>query len=150
MMQSTARVPVLSLLVACGLACGPGDTSGFGPEVVRSAVVDWSFAEDLELASLQTSSPPRSRAVWVLVHDGELYISTGIARRAQWPRQLQADPVVLLRLEDRLYLRSATWVTDTTERATLREAVREKYGAAPRGDDESGGFFRMDAAPAHG
>ena len=129
--------------------CGEGGEpeTALGPEVVRNAEVDWSFAEEVELASLQTARPPRSRAVWLIVHEGALYVPTGIARRAPWPALLRDDPVVLLRILDRLFLRRATWVTDETELATLREAVREKYGSAPRADDESSGFFRMDPAP---
>jgi hypothetical protein len=142
---------VLCLLLSL-VACGDAEESGGGrsSEVVRTAEVDWGFAEDLPLAVLQTSSPPRSRAVWVLVHEGDLYIPTGIARRAAGPRQLAGDPVVLLRVRDRLYLRHASWVTDSADLATLREATRAKYGTAPRSNDASSGFFRMDPAPGHG
>jgi hypothetical protein len=144
-----ARALLLSLcLCACGDTGEPG--GGLGSEVVRTADVDWSFAHDLPLAVLQSSSPPRARAVWLLIHEGELYIPTGIARRASWPRQLEGDPLVLLRVLDRLYLRHASRVTDSAELATLREATREKYGAAPRSDDPSSGFFRMDPAPDRG
>ena len=148
----TRRAPGLALLLLPTLLALTGCTEQDEPrsrldsEVVRSAEVDWSFARDVELASLQTARPPRSRAVWIVVHDGALYVATGIARRATWPAELREDPVVLVRILDRLFLRHATWVTDGTELATLREVVRDKYGAAPRSDDESSGFFRMDPA----
>jgi len=144
------RLALCSLLAL--LACGDAaETQGdLGSEIVRSAEVDWSFAVDLPLASLQTSSPPRSRAVWLLVHEGQLFVPTGIARGNTWPRQLADDPVVLLRVMDRLYLRHATWVTDNAELATLREATRSKYGTAPRSDDAGSGFFRMDPVPGRG
>ena len=146
-----ADAPNLCLLAAL-LACGAQEEihEAPGSEIVRTAEIDWSFAEDLSMAFLQTTNPPRSRAVWVLVHEGDLYIPSGIARRTPWPRAVEDDPIVLLRVMDRLYLRLATRISDPAELSTLREAVRDKYGTAPRANDESSGFFRMDPAPDRG
>jgi hypothetical protein len=123
---------------------GPIPGGAMDGEVVRHAAVDWSFAADRQTIALQTSNPPRSRTVWLVVHDGALYVPSGNARAKQWPHQLAEDPVVLLRIGERLYLRTAVRVTDPSLLTVLWQEVADKYATETSLDHESHWIFRME------
>jgi len=118
--------------------------------IVTDAAVDWSFATDLQTLALQTSNPPRSRSVWLVVHEGALYVPAGSSVAEQWPHELAGDPVVLLRIEERLYLRRAVRVGDPALRTLLWERVASKYGVVAPGDREPQWIFRMEPFDPHG
>ena len=113
-------------------------------EVVTDAAVDWSFATDLESAALQTTNPPRSRMVWILVHEGLLYVPSGFTPKLRWPRLLARYPVVLLRIQDRLYIRTAVRISDPARLHVLWEALGEKYGTPTPDSLDGKWMFRMD------
>jgi hypothetical protein len=113
--------------------------------IVTDAAVDWSFATDLQTLALQTSDPPRSRSVWLVVHEGALYVPSGSSVAERWPHELARDPVALLRIEERLYLRRAVRVSDPALLTVLWRKVANKYGVEAAGDHESHWIFRMEA-----
>jgi hypothetical protein len=113
-------------------------------EVVKDAAVDWSFAADRQTIALQTSNPPRSRTVWLVVHDGALYVPAGNALAKQWPHQLAEDPVVLLRIDEHLFLRTAVRITDPSLLTVLWKEVADKYATEASLDHESHWIFRME------
>lgn len=86
---------------------------------------------------------PRSMNVWVIVLDGEIYVPSGLAPWKQWPQQLLQDERVVLRVDDRLYDRSAVRVTDPALVARLVEAVRAKYGVSDRAGSDRTWFFHL-------
>jgi hypothetical protein len=129
---------------------GPFPGGPMDGEVVKDAAVDWSFAADRQTLALQTSNPPRSRTVWLVVHDGALYVPSGNARAKQWPHQLAEDPVVLLRIDERLFLRTAVRVTDPSLLTVLWKEVADKYAIEAFEDHESHWIFRMEAFEADG
>lgn len=129
---------------------GPFPGGPMDGEVVKDAAVDWSFAADRQTIALQTSNPPRSRTVWLVVHDGALYVPSGFVAAKQWPHRLADDPVVLLRVDERLYLRTAVRVTDPALLTALWRKVEDKYGAPVPEDLESHWVFRMEPFVADG
>ena len=107
--------------------------------------VDWSFASELPSAIVQTGSPPRPRAVWIVVDRGALYVPTGLVPGDELTGALDADASVVLRVGDDLYLRRATPVEDRDATVALWDRVSSKY-ATPGGVPEDGHLFRLDPA----
>ena len=123
---------------------GPFPGGPMDGEVVKDAAVDWSFVAERPTIAIQTSNPPRSRTVWLVVHDGALYVPSGFVAAKQWPHLLAEDPVVLLRIDERLYLRTAVRVTDPDLLALLWKKVADKYAVEESTDHESHWIFRME------
>lgn len=145
----------LAVLLALGARCadGPLGPIAGGPlesgALVREPVTDWSFVADVEEVELQLLDPPRSRTVWILVHEGEAYIPCGfldVPLWKQWPYEALRDGRALVRAEDRRYPVRLERVEDSTLRATLSEIAAEKYGLGggePAPADEVW-YFRLE------
>jgi hypothetical protein len=146
----------MALLLGVGLAArfhdGPIAIFPGGPfrsgERVR-AEPDWSFARDVREVELQLVEPPRSRTVWIIVHDGLPYVACGfldVPLWKQWPYEVLEDPRVVLRIDGRLYERKAVKVTDPVEYAAVAAAAGEKYGfgAEEPANPDQVWFFRLE------
>lgn len=130
------------LLVATALvarrADGPVAIFPGGPlesgELVRGPEPDWSFARDIPEMELQLVDPPRSRTVWLLVHDGRLYVLSGYMKTAlgrwwkQWPAEAERDGRAVVRIEGRRYERRAVRVHDPAVFEALAAEAHRKYG----------------------
>jgi hypothetical protein len=93
--------------------------------------VDWSFATDIPEVEFQLLDPPRSRTLWVLVHEGRLFVPCGFVDLPlwkQWPREALNDGRALLRVEGRRYPIQAVRVGDPALYADLGELAAAKYG----------------------
>ena len=99
-------------------------------EWVPSRGVDWSFVEPVREIELQLVEPPRSRTVWVVFHEGALYVPCGFLDLPfwkQWPHQALRDGRAVARILGRRYAFDAVRVE---EEALFREILRrvaEKY-----------------------
>ena len=82
--------------------------------------------------------------MWFVLHDGELYVPSGYVAAKDWPHRLSDDPVVLLRIGELLYLRSAVRVTDPVLLTALWSEVADKYAIEELADHESHWIFRME------
>ena len=88
-----AVAPVLLVLVVVVARFSDGPIAIFagGPlesgEIVP-APADWTFASDVEVVEFQLVEPPRSRTVWIVEHEGNLYVPCGFTR-AGLPAALQ-------------------------------------------------------------
>ncbi len=108
-------VAVAALLVGARFADGPIGIVAGGPfqsgEVVAGPDPDWSFAHDLWEVELQLLEPARSRATWILEHEGRIFIPSGYMTTAwgriwkQWPHEALRDGRAILRIGDKLYER---------------------------------------------
>jgi hypothetical protein len=134
---------VIALLGA--IACGPigpfagGRLSGDpGPAIVS----DWSFADGLETASLETRpSNPRSVTIWFASIDSKLFVSTSMIlgpttpSKRSWVAQVAEDPRVRIRLGDVVYERVARKIEDEDEFASALVALEAKYDLEPKDRD---------------
>lgn len=156
-----ALLALIGLLVVVAVfarfADGPIAILPGGPfrsgELVDDSNVDWSFAQAVEEVELQLVEPPRSRTVWIVVHEGAPYVPCGfldVPLWKQWPYEALEDGRVVLRIEGRRYERQATKVTDSDEYLAVRQLVGEKYGlgAGQRVDPDEVWVFRLDPRPA--
>lgn len=156
---AVAGIALLALLFAVGVAArfsdGPIAIFPGGPlragEWVSEPVRNWSFAADVAEIELQLVEPPRSRTVWILVHEGRAYVPCGfldVPLWKQWPHEALADGRAVARIEGRRYPLRAVRITEPELYARLGERAAEKYGA-PGGtpDPDAVWFFRLDPRP---
>jgi hypothetical protein len=125
----------------------PGGPFRSGERVM--AEPDWAFARDIPEVELQLVDPPRSRIVWLVVHDGLPYVACGfldVPLWKQWPYEVLEDDRVLLRIDDRIYERDAIKVTDPEEFAAVAALAAEKYGfgTGEPPDPDAVWFFRLE------
>ena len=116
-------------------------------ELVTGGEPDWTFARDIMEMELQLVEPPRSRTVWLQVHDKKLYLVSGYMNSVlggiwkKWPAQALEDGRAVVRLDGKRYERELVRILD--DRPLLEAIAAEinrKYGAglnagmAPTGD----------------
>ena len=120
-------IPVFALgalAVSARFSDGPSVIFSGGPlvagELVTGPEPDWSFVRDVRTFELQLLNPPRSRTLWIVEHEGKLYINSnymgGLRERLwkRWPAQAERDGRAIMRIEGKRY---------------ERELVRIKTGA---------------------
>ncbi len=123
-------------------------------ELVTGAEPDWTFARDIGEMEIQLVEPPRSRVVWLQVHDKKLYIISGYMNSAlgklwkQWPAQALKDGRAVIRIDGKRYERQLVRILD--DRPLLEAIAAEvsrKYGAPLRVDMAASGdvwFFALE------
>jgi len=119
-------------------------------ELVAGPEPDWTFAAEIPNIEIEVGAEnPRSRTVWLIVDQGELFVPAGFASRKSWPAEAVADGRVVVRLEGKRYERQATRVTDPARLAALGEGLGRKYGFTPKPDgSDDTWFFHMGPRPA--
>ena len=129
------------------IAGGPLDTG----EWVESEGLDWSFASDLPTLELQLLNPPRSRTVWMLLHEGALYIPCGFIDMTlwkQWPQEAYIDGRAVVRIEGRRHPVKLVRIDEEAVRTAVLAKLAKKYDLpAAEGepeDSESVWVFRVD------
>lgn len=91
---------------------GPMEILSGGPlktgELV-SGVTDWEFIDQFKTIELQTMQPPRSRTMWLVVHDNRMFVLSSYMNThfgklwKQWPRRVAEDNRALVRADGKLY-----------------------------------------------
>lgn len=131
-----------------GIVAGGSLESG---ELVTESEIDWSFAEDIATIEFQLENPPRSRTVWIAVHEGQLYVPCGYLDMPiwkQWPHEALEDGRAVLRVDGKRYERHAVKVEDPALHAAVAAIVGEKYtGGTGTTDMDQLWIFRMDPRP---
>ena len=124
-------IPVFALgalAVSARFSDGPSVIFSGGPlvagELVTGPEPDWGFVRDVRIFELQLLNPPRSRTLWIVEHEGKLYLNSnymgGPRERfwKRWPAQAERDGRAIMRIEGKKY---------------ERELVRIKTGAVVEG-----------------
>ena len=112
-------IPVFALAalaVSTRLSDGPSVIFAGGPlvagEMVTGPEPDWSFVSDVRVFELQLLNPPRSRTLWIVEHQGKLYLNSnymgGLRERLwkRWPAQAERDGRAIMRIEGKRYERT--------------------------------------------
>ena len=99
-----------------------------------SAALDPALGE-LDYCYLTTtgrrSGEPREIEIWFALRGSTLYLIAGGGERAQWVRNLRADPSVGVRLGECTLRGRARVVDDAAEEAVARPLVHGKYASGP-------------------
>src|SRR6202049_338661 len=139
---------VLGVIVVClALLLIAARINGFEPnarrpglwlkgDLVTTPVTDWSFTDNIETVNVQTSTwylLPHSVTTYCVAYNGQLYL-TSVYRAGltyphgrSWNENVVRDPHVRIKIGDRFYDPTLSYVTDPAERAAVIEAKRKKY-----------------------
>ena len=108
-----AAATFAAALIGARFADGPLEIIAGGPfttgELQTGPPADWSFVRDIETIEFQSLAPPRSRTVWVLEHDGRIFIPCGYMDSTwgriwkQWPIEAGRDGRIITRIDGKLY-----------------------------------------------
>lgn len=111
-----------------GIFAGGPLTSG---EYIDEEFSDWSAYEGVPEIDMQLLEPPRSRRVWTIVDEGNLYIPAGWVRSMplwkQWPHEAVADGRAIVRIQGRIYPVELVKIEDSDLRWKLFRKLAEKY-----------------------
>lgn len=120
---------------------GPVPAGALRGSFGSAALPDLASLGERRLVQLQVSPRhPRSINVWLLVLDGELYVTSGFPRWKIWPEIVLSEPRAVLRVGATLYDVTAERVDDPVQRARLAAALQAKYGAPANSETW---FFRI-------
>jgi len=120
-------VATLALLYAVALAI-PIDPDERRPgtrlsgTVVEDANPDWSFLANRQQVYVQTNTwylIPHSVTTISFVSDNELYIPCGWCDGKQWPKNVDADPRVTVKIGDNIYPRVAVMIPEEEEKRRI-------------------------------
>jgi hypothetical protein len=143
---------ITRLIAVCALVslagCGPfvvfpgGKLDG----VTTRAPDDGSFTADVSTVQLETRpEDPYSVNIWAVGMGPALYLHAG-ANRATWVENIEADPNVQIRVDDRLYPLRASRVQSQEEFDRFSDAYEQKYDVRPRNENVTEAYlFRLDA-----
>lgn len=134
-------IPVFALAalaVSTRLSDGPSVIFAGGPlvagEMVTGPEPDWSFVRDIRVFELQLLNPPRSRTLWIVEHEGKLYLNSnymgGLRERLwkRWPAQAERDGRAIMRINGKRYERTLVRIkTGPIVEGVTAEFTR-KYG----------------------
>ena len=105
-------------------------------DLVTTPVTDWSFTDNIETVNVQTSTwylLPHSVTTYCVAYNGQLYL-TSVYRKGleyphgrSWNADVARDPHVRIKIGDKLYDRTLSYVADPAERAPVIAAKRKKY-----------------------
>lgn len=133
---SAILLTVVVLLVLVRSHDGPMEILSGGPfesgELVTD-ISDWSFIDKFMTIEMQTMRPPRSRTMWVVVHDNRMfvissYMNTGIGRVwKRWPRQLDEDNRAIIRADGKLYELQLVRITEGDFIGHVLDGFNQKY-----------------------
>ena len=123
-------------------------------ELVRGAEPDWSFVRDIRNIQLQLLDPPRSRILWIVEHEGKIYLNSnymlGFIGRLwkRWPAQAEQDGRAILRIEGKKYERQLVRIQTGAIVDDIAAEFNRKYNAGmTRAEVESGKLWLFKMAP---
>ena len=73
----------------------------FRSGVVTPGPADWNFLATRDTVQFQTLTPPVSRTVWFVLHEGRLFLTSGAmraplaSRMKQWPYDVTVDARII-------------------------------------------------------
>ena len=154
-------IPVFALAalaVSTRLSDGPSVIFAGGPlvagEMVTGPEPDWSFVRDIRVFELQLLNPPRSRTLWIVEHEGKLYLNSnymgGLRERLwkRWPAQAERDGRAILRIEGKRYERTLVRIQTGAIVDDIAAEFNRKYRAGmTREEVESGKLWLFELAP---
>jgi len=151
---------ILVLLTAVGARFRDGGIAVFpgGPleagALYEGPEPDWSFARDVPEMKLQLVDPPESRTVWLLVHDGRLFVVSGYMQSAlgrlwkKWPYEAEEDGRAVVRVEGKRYERQLVRIHDREILEALAAEAQRKYGVEITADGvEAGAAWAFELKP---
>ena len=154
-------IPVFALgalAVSARYSDGPSVIFSGGPlvagELVTGPEPNWSFVRDIRDFELQLLNPPRSRTLWIVEHEGKLYINSnymgGLRERIwkRWPAQAERDGRAIMRIEGKRYERELVRIKTGAMVEGITAEFNRKYGVVMTpADVEAEELWLFEMAP---
>ena len=151
--MSKLAIMAFAIAIALTIACSiePSDERpglGLPGEVHQQAVEDWSFTEDSGEIFIETVTSywiPHSVTAWCVTVGNELYVSADYADKKRWVANIDRDPNVRLKINDKVYEQKLVPVTDATTIASIDSGFVRKYEYEEEEGDEdmTVGYWRV-------
>ncbi len=132
-------VALLTLAVSARSSDGPSVVFSGGPlvagELVTGPEPDWSFAHDVGTIELQLLDPPRSRVIWIVEHEGKVYVVSGYMGNfigclwKRWPAQAERDGRAVVRIAGKRYERTLVRIMSGVVVEGVTAELSRKYGS---------------------
>ncbi len=156
-----ALIPVVAigvLAVSARNSDGPSGVFAGGPlvagELVTGEEPDWSFARDIGTIELQLLDPPRSRLIWVIEHEGRVFVVSGYMGSAigrlwkRWPVEAERDGRAIVRIGGMRYERSLVRIkTGAVVEGVTAELSRKYEFTTTPAAIEAGETWLFELAP---
>jgi len=101
---------------------------------------DFSYVSDISTIELQLLDPPRSRTVWVIYHEGDLYVPCGFIDLPiwkQWPHEAMANGEAVARIDGKRFPFELERVEDPTLWSKISALAAAKYDLPVEPSDTS-------------
>ncbi len=106
---------------------GPIPGPGLSGMVAEEPVQDWSFIDAVKVIQIETRpNAPYSVSTWMTRVDDGLYVFAA-DDESPWVQNIIQDPLVRIRIEDRIHELRAVGVTDLEIKRVFLEAMKAKY-----------------------
>ncbi|MYH14100.1 MAG: hypothetical protein F4149_02855 [Gammaproteobacteria bacterium] len=151
---------VAAVLIGTRFADGPLEMIAGGPftsgELQSKPPADWSFMRDAETIEFQSLEPPRSRTVWVLAHEGRMFIPCGYMNSTwgriwkKWPVEAERDGRIITRIDGKLYNQNLVRIQEGPILEPLLAEMSRKYAGGqpiPVEVVTSGAFWFFEVTP---
>ena len=146
-MKKILKIAGLSLLVILAVTLTSLRIFGYEPrdlspgmwvrgELVTEPVSDWSFSDQFGEIFVQTRTwwlVPHSVNVYCTVYNGDLYLFSAYYQGGNfpdnrlWNRNVMRDPRVRLKIGERLFDQSVSYVTDVSNKEPVLQSFIKKY-----------------------
>ena len=124
-------------LLALGCPIGPFSGGRLGG-VEEEAPAEWAFVNDVENCQLETNpEQPHSINCWCYGRGSRVYVPSSmilgptVPTERQWVQNVQANPAVRLRVDDRVFALRAVRVPEGPEYQDALAALWRKYDEDP-------------------
>ena len=151
---------VAAVLIGARFADGPLEIIAGGPftsgELQSGPPADWSFVRDIDTIEFQSLEPPRSRTVWVLAHEGRMFIPCGYMNSTwgriwkQWPIEAERDGRIITRIDGKLYNQNLVRIQEGPLIEPLLAELSRKYAGGqqiPMQAVTSGALWLFELTP---
>jgi hypothetical protein len=113
---------------------------------VTFAAADLSAIAGAEEVRIETRGPDGTvhrTIIWIVEHDGQLYVRSVNGPTARWFREATAQPAIALLVDDQRYLAHVVPATDPASVEACSAGLRAKYA----GDFSLGSMLEPDILP---
>ena len=126
---------VIVAAIAARFSDGPLGIFAGGPlesgQRMDRSLENWDVYRGTQTVDLQLEQPPRSRTVWILVDEQNLYIPAGFIKSVpfwkQWPHEALEDGRALVRIDGKIYPVLLVREDDPALRLRLFKKLSAKY-----------------------
>ena len=95
---------------------------------------DWTFLREREEVEMETLNLGTTKTIWTMVVEGRLFVASGRRQTwygqvwKQWPRRLENDDRIILRVDEKLYEQRLVPITEGDIILPVLQESWRKYG----------------------